>query len=206
MSTYAQLKQDIADWLNRNDLTDQIPVFIRLAEARLNRELRVRQMIKRAVSFTDSNDNYVTLPGDWLEARHIRVGVNGKLEALEYFTLEDIDKGQRSLLSGRPRYFNLIGNRLQIFPEPPNDTEVEMVYYGRIPALSSQETSNWLLAEWPDVYLYGALMHTAPYLKDDERTAVWASLYSSGIEEIRLSDARAKHSSFSLRSRPKSFG
>lgn len=206
MSGYAQLKQDIADWLNRTDLETQIPAFIRLAEARINRDLRVRQMIKRAVAFTDSNDNYVTLPGDWLQARQIRAGKDDKLHVLEYFTLEEIGAGEKHLMTGRPRYFNLTGNRLELFPAPENNTEVEMVYYSRIPALSNEVESNWLLDLWPDVYLYGALTHTAPYLKDDERIAVWGSLYSSSVEEIRLEDARASHSSFSLRSRPKSFG
>lgn len=206
MSAYVQLKQDIADWLNRTDLQDQIPVFIRLAEARLNRDLRVRQMIERAVAFTDSNDNFVTLPGDWLEARQIRVDVAGKLHPLEYFTLEEIGANEKRLVSGRPRFFNLTGNRLEIFPPPPNNTEIEMVYYSRIPALSDEVESNWLLNLFPDVYLYGSLTHTAAYLKDDERIAVWGSLYASAIEEIRLDDGRASHSSFNLRSRPKSFG
>ena len=199
---YAQLQADVADWLNREDLTDKIPSFIRLAEARFNRDLRVRQMIKRAVSETDSGDDYITLPADWLEARQIRSAVNGRLTSLEYLTLEAADNYSHGPL----RYFNVTGNRLQLIPNPPDGTEVEMVYYGKIPALSSEEPSNWLLDTWPDMYLYGTLAHTAPYLKDDERISVWAALYASGLEEIRLAEDRARHSSFSLRSRARSIG
>ena len=203
MSTYAQLRADIADWLNRDDLTNQIPTFIRLAEARFNRDLRVRQMVKRAVSETDSGANHVTLPGDWLEARLIRADLNGRLAVLEYLTLEGGDNYHHP---GPARYFNITGNRLELIPAPPDGTEVEMIYYGKIPALSDEEPTNWLLDTWPDQYLYGTLAHTAPYLKDDERVATWAALYDRGLEEIRLADDRAHHSKFNLRARARSIG
>jgi hypothetical protein len=207
-STYASLQADIADWLNRQDLTARVPSFIRLAEARFNRDLRVRQMIKRAVAVADGAENYFTLPTDWLQARQIRAAMNGRLVALEYLTLEGGDDytQARAGAGGVPRYFNLTGNRLEIIPRPPENTEVEMVYYGRIPALSDETPSNWLLETWPDMYLYGTLAHTAPYLKDDDRIATWAALYDRGLEEIRLADDRAHHASFSLRMRAKPIG
>ena len=48
ISTYAELKTAIANFLARTDLTDQIPNFIQLAEARLSRELETRDQEKRA--------------------------------------------------------------------------------------------------------------------------------------------------------------
>jgi len=206
--TYDELKADVADWLNREDLATRIPSFIKLAEARFNRDLRVRQMIKRAVAETDSGENYVTLPGDWLEARSIKAAVAGQLVALQYLTIEGTDRLQRerAFEVGQPAYFNITGNRLEIIPRPPDGTQVEMIYYGKIPALSDESTSNWLLDLWPDMYLYGTLAHSAPYLKDDDRIETWASLYDRGLSEIRLADERAQHSSFSLRMRAKSIG
>ena len=44
LTTFAGLKSSIADWLNRSDLTTQIPDFIALAEADFNAKLRIRQM------------------------------------------------------------------------------------------------------------------------------------------------------------------
>ena len=40
ITTYAELKTAIANWLNREDLTSVIPDFISLAEADFNRKLR----------------------------------------------------------------------------------------------------------------------------------------------------------------------
>jgi hypothetical protein len=45
------------------------------------------------------------------------------------------------------------------------------------------------------VYLYGALVHTAPYLKDDARIAVWAGLLAQGMNEIEEETTAARFGS-----------
>lgn len=44
VNDYATLQAAVAAWLARADLTSQIPTFIQLAEADLNRQVRTRQM------------------------------------------------------------------------------------------------------------------------------------------------------------------
>ena len=44
ISNYTELKTAVANWLDRDDLTDRIPEFIALAESRFNRLLRIRAM------------------------------------------------------------------------------------------------------------------------------------------------------------------
>jgi len=61
---YTTLQATIADYLARSDLTTQIPEFIRLAEDRLVRDLRIRQLIKVAVASTTAGDATVSLPSD----------------------------------------------------------------------------------------------------------------------------------------------
>jgi len=45
INTYATLQTAVANWLDRSDLTDRIPEFIALAEARMNRVLRLAIML-----------------------------------------------------------------------------------------------------------------------------------------------------------------
>lgn len=68
---YSTLKQGIADWLARADLTSQIPTFIALAEARINRELRTRQMQTTVTGSLSSNA--LSLPSDYRSAQSFRV-------------------------------------------------------------------------------------------------------------------------------------
>jgi hypothetical protein len=202
---YSTLRSDVADWLNRTDLTERIPSFIRLAEARFNRELRVRQMVKRAVGLLE--DNYITLPGDWLEAKNVQINADGRPRKLEYMTLEQADDfNAASGGSGVPMYFNVTGNQLEIIPRPTGEPQIELTYYSAIPALSNSEPSNWLLTTWPDLYLYGTLAHSAPYLKDDERLATWAQLFLKAMDEVVTSDQRAQYSGSILKARARTFG
>jgi hypothetical protein len=50
IGSYAELKTAIANFLARDDLTAQIPMFIQLAEGRMSRELETREQEKRSTS------------------------------------------------------------------------------------------------------------------------------------------------------------
>ena len=69
-------------------------------------------------------------------------------------------------------------------PAPGADMELRMVYYARIPHLGPTQPSNWLLAKYPDVYLYSVLVQSMPYLKDDARLATWIQLRAGMIEKL----------------------
>ena len=98
---------------------------------------------------------------------------------------------------GTPALYTLEAGQFHLYPTPIADTDVELLYYAEVPALASNAT-NWLLTAAPDVYLYGSLMHSAPYLQDDARLAVWAQLYSSSVVRLNEASQYAKYSGVSL--------
>lgn len=189
--TYSELKSAIADFLNRQDLTSVIPTFIQLCEADLNRSVRHRLMLTRATATLDTP--FTALPNDFLEAKNVQLN-SEPVTSLQYVTMEHADLLRAGLYqtSAKPKYYTLVGNTLEAVPNPDNEYTIELVYYKQIPALSDSNTSNWLLASYPDVYLYGALMQAAPYLKDDERIAVWGPLYRQFISDLNLSSDKAE--------------
>jgi len=101
--------------------------------------------------------------------------------------------------SGRPQYYSVVGGQLEVWPTPDASYTGELYYYARITPLSDSATSNWVLQYYPDAYLYGALMHSAPYLVDDQRAATWASLYQSAISGINSNNDKAKFGGSGLR-------
>lgn len=202
ISTYDELKSAVADWLNRADLAPAIPAFIRLAEARFNRELRTRKQVKRATAVLDSQ--YLHLPSDWLEAARLQLNTTPP-RVLSYVTM-DAALQLRSQRYGDTdaNAFTIVDDTLEVVPVVGSATELEMAYYRKIPALSDENPTNWLLTEWPDLYLYSTLIHAAPYLREDDRITTWKGMADQMLEEIRVSDDRAKHSGGPLvaRSRP----
>ena len=190
LDTYSGLKTTIADYLNRDDLTSIIPSFITLAEAKFNRKLRVRQMVKRANATIDTQ--YFAFPADFLQAKELQLNTS-PITYLQYVTQNQGTYGSANqyISVGKPEYYTIIGTQIEVIPTPDTGYAGELTYYGKITALSDSNTSNWLLAYAPDLYLYGALLEATPYLKDDERLAVWSSLYTNSIGDIEIADQRA---------------
>lgn len=204
ISNYAELKSAVADWLNRADLTSAIPNFVALAEAKFNRDLRTRQQVKRA--YATLIGQYIQLPTDWAEGINLQLNVN-PVRVLDFVTTDQADriKARRYGDTDADAY-TIVGSQLEVIPVVGDDTEIEMAYYAKVPALSDENPTNWLLTEWPDLYLYGTLVHAAPYLREDDRIATWKGLADQLTEEIRLSDERAKHSGGPLRARVRPIG
>jgi len=197
LDTFAGLKATIADYLNRDDLTAIIPSFITIAEAKFNRKLRTRQMIKRANGQIETA--FFAYPSDWLQAKEFQLNTN-PIVRLQFVTeaYGDELKANRYVSIGQPAYYTITGTQLEFIPAPDSTYSAELTYYAKIPALSDANTSNWLLAYAPDLYLYGALLEAAPYLKDDERLAVWSQMYINSLGDIEVADQRASVSSTPL--------
>lgn len=189
ISTYSELQTAIAGWLARTDLTDRIPEFIRLTEAKFNRVLFAPQMEQRAVTNADiaSDDpEFVSLPTDFQTMIRVRLSeVTGK-PRLQFMSQTQIDDYRYSTdnLIGQPVYFAIMGSEMELAPTPNDDYELEMVYRKTIPALSDDNTTNWLLDLAPDAYLYGALMEASAFMVEDERIPVWASALKSAVDDI----------------------
>ena len=188
ISTYAELQTSIGDWLNRSDLTSVIPDFISLAESEFTRNLRHRKMITLSDATIDSE--YTQTPDDWFQTQTLILETN-PVTKLQYLTPDALkEKRAASGAKGKPTHYTMIGTEIQVYPVPSGDYTAELVYYAKIPSLSDANTTNWMLQFAPDIYLFGSLLQSAPYLADDQRIAVWNSMYQSKVSDIEISDQR----------------
>jgi hypothetical protein len=190
ITSYATLQSEIASWLNRDDLTSQIPTFIQFVEADVNSRLRHQKMAVRAQATSDQE--YVALPADWLEAINIHI-IDGK-QPLRFVTLDEADRILKQQIITQPSFYSIMDDALEIVPAPATDIDIEMIYYGKIPSLSVSVTSNWLLVKAPDLYLYGALVHASPFLLDDQRVGLFGGMYNSRLDSLQLESDKALHS------------
>lgn len=205
LSNYTELKASVADWLNRTDLTSVIPDFIALAEAQIERTLRTRQMMVRATASIDTE--YSAVPADFLETKSIKLNTN-PVTSLTFETVDALDslKSTTYISAGKPQLFSIVGGQIRVLPVPDSTYTAELIYYAKLSKLSSTNATNWLLTQAPDVYLYGSLMQAAPYLKDDARIPVWASIYTRGLEELQIADDRGATSGGAIMMRARTFG
>jgi hypothetical protein len=204
LTTYDELKASIADFLNRDDLTSVIPDFISLAEADMNRGLRHWRQEKRSTAEIDTQ--YSAMPADFLEviSFHISSGDYRSLELVSKAQMQD-RRYKSGDTSGKPAFYAITAGEIEVYPTPDGTYNAELYYYSRITALSDSDTSNWVLEYFPDAYLYGALVHSSPYLKEDARTQVWASLYANAISAINAESEKSKFGGSGRRMRIRSY-
>jgi len=183
VTDYNTLQAHIADVLNRSDLSSVIPNFIQQFESRAKVGIEtspgvmvtLRKLSDRRTY--NVSDDHQSLPSDygmidsWYHDGPDHYGV------IEIVTPNQIGefKRQRGAALGRPCYAALSNRNARFYPEPDQTYATTMTYYRIIENLSATNTTNWLLTDAPDLYLYGALVESAPYLKDDSRISLWES-------------------------------
>ena len=197
LATYSDLKTTIANYLARSDLTSQIPDFITLAENRLRRELRIRQMLKVVTASTTGNDATLSLPSDFLELRDLHIDSNPD-QALEYYNPNIFFRNAMTKVLGVPKKYTILASELQFAPIPDGVYTMEMLYYAAPVYLSDSNPSNAFLANCPDALIYASLGEAEPYLMNDERLATWAALYQRAIDSLTAADDRGEYSAVPL--------
>jgi hypothetical protein len=193
LTNYSDLKSAVASYLGRSDLTDQIPDFIRLAEVRLRRDLRIRQMMKSATTITTGGDSTVGLPSDFLELRTLHVLTN-PVRDLQYVSPAVFYRNGRTHESGLPVYYTVMATEFKFAPVPDAPYTLEMLYYASPEFLSNTTPSNMFMANAPDLLLYGALVEAEPYLMNDARIQLWAGMFDRGLASLNASDDKAEYS------------
>lgn len=192
--TYTELQASIARWMNRTDLGADIPGFIANAESRIATDLRLRKMLV-SITLNAAAGQGAALPAGWLDFKSL--SVNGC--PLSYMPPEVLAE-RADYQSGAPAYYTIVGNDVLLNPIPDVAHSIDTVYYKRLDPLF-QSSSNWLLTDHPNVYLYAALVEGALFLKKPDEAATWAGLYGGLVESLRSEDARAASSGSTLRIR-----
>ena len=197
LATYSDLKTTVANYLARTDLTTQIPDFIRFAELRLRRELRIRQMLKTVTTTTTGGDPTVALPSDFLEARDFYVSTN-PIQPLTYASPAIFSRNTNTTQSGKPLNYTILASEFKLSPTPDSNYTLEMLYFAAPVFMDDTVSSNAFMANAPDALLYAALLEAEPYLMNDARINTWGSLYERTITNLIKSDEASQYSGVPL--------
>lgn len=188
LATYAQLKTAVADWLERGDLADRTGDFIALAESRLNRVLRLRMMETEEALTATAGARTVALPAGFREP--IALWLN-RAEGRAALRFVDPALLPAAAAAGEPQAWSLNGATIA-FDRPCDRTYgLTLRMVGRL-ALSDAQPTNAVLADYPDLYLFGALVEAAPYLRDAELLSLFTARLEAALTEARAKEARGK--------------
>jgi len=212
ISTYSELQTAVANWLDRDDLTDRIPEFIALAEARINRAFRISMMINvdettlgGAATLIAGTRDY-SLPTGYLQMIDFHLRTD-PITPLSYITPENMNRMWAGSQLGTPASYTIFSDnasgtptkKIRLGPAPASAYDYSMMFYKKIDALSAVNTTEQMLTDNPDVYLYGALLEAEPFLMNDQRVQLWATALQEAAGEIQSQDNKDRHSGSAMR-------
>lgn len=184
IANYSDLQTAVGNWLHRSDLTSVIPDLISLAEAKLNRRLRLAAMENTA---TGTVAQSVSLPTGYVGMRSLSITSGSSTKSLTYLSPSEIKNNNAT-----PIGYSIIGD--SIYFEPYSSSySYTLNYYKKFDPLSSGV--NWLITNAPDVYLYATLLEAAPYIKDQNSIATYAQLLETAITNLEKSDKNDRYGS-----------
>lgn len=198
ITTFAELKSAVASWADRTDLTSVIPDFITLTEAAINNgdapndiaALRVREMETSGTVTVTSGEG--PLPAGFVAMKRVWSATSSRV--LEYATPEWYLESYPSGDGGYPAFYTIIGANIVV------STDVSIIYYTKVAALSDSATTNWLLTKAPNVYLFGALFYLEVYAKNPEGAVGQRTLFANALAGLAKGDTFHRAGSFTRRS------
>lgn len=210
ITTYAELKTAIANWLEDSTLTSRIPEFIALAQAKLYRgqmgpmgqwivpPLRIRDMVTTAnITITSGTGS---LPSGWLEFQRLWVDTAGR-PTLKYLPAQTFyDDANAHETSGDVIYYTLEGVTIRTAPAV-SDT-IKSVHYAKFTAMSADGDADWVVTNAPHVYMHGALAEAWGYKLDGEQEAKHMGLFSQAVKALNVADSQAQRAGSQLVMRP----
>lgn len=188
ISNYTELKTAVANWLHDDLFTSIIPDFITIGEASLNRQLRLFQMENTATLSTSITDRFAALPSGFLELIDLAIYADNYPQTLTQESLASINE-RSTTVTGLPKFYAISSNIVfDIISDQVYTCSLR--YYKKLDIAA--DTTNFLLTDYPDLYLYSALMAAAPYIQDDARIGTWASMLDNAIKATNRVDARSR--------------
>ena len=136
----------------------------------------------------------LTAASNWLN----RSDLSGRLEEV----IAIAEAGFNRRLRTRDQMTRSTTSATTQYVSPDGTYTLQIQYFAKVPALTSSNTTNWLLTSHPDAYLYSTLMAAEPFLMNDARLQTWASLSEKAIQEIVDADDASRYAGGTLAARP----
>ena len=193
--TYTSLLQDVRRYLERGFTAEsdaivyeQLPRLITLGERRIARELKIQGFIRAVTTPLQVGVAVYLKPDRWRDT--VSMTLNGTPifgRAYEYLRSYWPNEAQ----TGTPQFYADYDYQHWVLAPTPNAAStLEVLYYEQPRFLGEEFQTNWLTEYAPDLLLYATLLEAAPFLKNDERVAVWQAMYDRAAQALSGEDLK----------------
>lgn len=186
LANYTDLQASVAAWMHRSDLAAIIPDLIVLAEKRINGDLNARLQDTVILIPAVAGTLTIPVPADMIDIRSV-VLQSSPNTVLDYLTPDQFNTQYAYQVSGSPRSFTVIGGQIYMGPTPDSAYNVQVTYRAALPSLATYGT-NYLMTQYPAVYLNATMCEALDYIRDLEKLAVWKDKYKESMMTVNSVD------------------
>lgn len=175
---YTELQSEVISYLHRTDLASKCPSFIALAEAYLFRELHVKEMQVSVAGTTTGG--YGDLPADFGSVSRVSIVYGNSARTLDYISVADAPLSTTAC----PAFYSLENDKLRIWGAA--DGQAYTLYY--IPAiqnLSATVSTNWILENASDLYLYASALEGAKHVRNDAEVQKLTPIVLASLDSVK---------------------
>jgi hypothetical protein len=149
---------------------EQIDTFIQQAEQRIFNTVQIPAIRKNVVGNLTPNNQYLTLPFDWLATFSIAV-VDPETNEYHYLLDKDVNYIRQAFpfpqVVGRPTHYAQFDQNSFILGPTPDFNYVAELHYFYYPESITTALNSWLGDNFSSVLLYGALLEAYTYMKGE---------------------------------------
>lgn len=189
-TTYTELKTEIANWLKRDDLTNDIPTMIAIAEQKINNDSNIRPSEASTTVTTTSGQNYTTLPSGFKDIISL-IYTNSEYENPTKATLSDIDNYRNANVTGIPSFYAISDSNFEWDLKASGSYSLSVRYYKKWDIAT--DSTNSLLTNNFAIYLYGALAESGVFLRHPQ-LSVWQKEYKDALSHLEYNTSKVSKS------------
>jgi hypothetical protein len=191
LANYADLQSAVSSWVNRSDITSsQLQDFIRIAESEINSRVRVRNNMTTATLSLTAGNNYVSLPSDFLE--EVELNYAASTDSLVRAPYQDIDLARGDTTARKPSLYAINGGQINFDSASDATYSLTLRYFEKWDIAT--DSTNWLLTNHPDVYLFGTLAEVNQWLGDEAAARFALTRRDAAIDRVLAADGRGRGS------------
>jgi hypothetical protein len=182
ITNYGTLKDAIAVYIRRDDLADEMPLYVQLAALRLFNDIKTQWLEKRtAATPTVAGTAEYSLPADFSEVSRLYLQIGQQSIDLDY-----VESASLQSFAGRPNSYTIESGKLILSPNPDAAYNFILLYKAAPAALINDADTNVLITNAPHALLNGCIFEAMKATQDLQLATVANQEYLQAKERINM--------------------
>ena len=187
-TNYSELLTEVSNWLKRDDLDDDVATFVAFAEAKINKISRLSDQEVQASVVTTPGQFYTSVPAGFLD--HISLTYDGDLyDPPEKVTIGVLDRYKDQTTQSTPTHFAISKSKYWWNFQPDSAYNLTARFWKKWNI--ANDDTNWILENYPDAYLYGALVHGTRFIRHPNK-AEWQAFAQEALDDIEYESSKQR--------------